>query len=272
MKTTIRYIMITVLLMAFIPMGCFGEESDKEIFDKARLSYLDKKYDQALNQLDRLIETFPHSSYYPKVLFYKGQCYIEKKMLQRALDNFEECLVVSENEILKQEAEISIIDMNFALYEKTGKDKYAEEIVRYLKSKNDVVRYYAAFILSKVKNKTIASKAVPILKQIIAQETDQELVNRAKLALLRIDPRYLQTKKPGSLVFQAINKKTKIETFLLKIPFALVSLAMDSLPKDAKEELKEEGYDLDAILKTVVEKGEILKIESEDSIFKIWIE
>lgn len=276
MKTTIRYIMIiTALLISCFPIGLSGEESDKDIFDKARLALLDERYDRALNQLDRLIEKFPGSSYYPQVLYYKGQCYIKKKMPQKALENFEECLVVSQNKFLKEEAEISIIQMNFTLYEKTGTKKHSQKIVRYLKSKNDVVRYYAAFILSKVKDKAIASKAVPILKRIIALESDRELVDRAKLALLRIDPGYLQppkSKKPAGLVFQAINKKTKIETFLLKIPFALASLAMDSLPEDAKEKLKEKGYDLEEIINTIVEKGEILKIESDSSIFKIWIE
>jgi hypothetical protein len=74
------------------------------------------------------------------------------------------------------------------------------------------------------------------------------------------------------LVIKAANKKTKKVTFSLSIPFAFAKLAMNTLPEDAKEALKEEGYDLDAIINTIVEKGEILKIESESSILKIWIE
>ncbi len=279
MKTTIRYILIiTALLITCIPKGLYGEESDKDIFDRARLAYLDEKYDQALSQLDRLIETFPGSTYYPQVLFYKGKCYEKKKMPQRALDNFREYLVVSRDEFLKEQADISIIDMNFLLYEKTGNKKPLEEIIRYLKSRNEVVQYYAAMTLSKAKDKTIASEAVPILKKIIAQERDQDLVDRAKLALMRIDPGIFkqpsrsQNLKNRVLVIKAVNKKTKIETFSLTIPFALFGLAMDSLPDDAKEAMKEKGCDMDEILNTIVKKGEILKIESENTIFKIWLE
>jgi len=279
MRTTIRYIMIiTVLLITFFPMGLYGEESDKDIFDMARLAYLDEKYDRALNQLDRLIEKFPGSDYYPQVLFYKGKCYEKKKMPQSALDNFKEYLVVSQNEVLKEQAEVSIIDMNFTLYEKTDNKKHLDEIVRYLKSKKEVLRYYAAIILSRAKDKSSANKAVPILKRAVARESDQDLVDRAKLALMRIDPGHLkELSKPKKLsalmlVIQSVDKKTKIESFFLKFPFALAGLAMDSLPEDAKEELKEKGYDLDEIIKTIVEKGEILKIESEKAIFKIWIE
>ena len=186
MRTTIRYIVIiTALFITFFPMGLYGEEGDKDVFDQARLAYLDEKYDQALNQLDRVIEKFPSSSYYPDVLFYKGKCYEKKKMPQRALENFKECRVVSKNEVLIEQAEGSIIDMNFALYEKTGDKKHLEEIVRYLKSKNEVIRYYAAIVLSKAKDKSSANKAVPILKKAVAEESDQDLVNRLKLALMR---------------------------------------------------------------------------------------
>jgi tetratricopeptide (TPR) repeat protein len=287
MRTTIRYIMIiTALLITCFPIGLSGEESDKDIFDKARLAFLDDQYDRALNHLDRFIEAFPDSDYYPQVLFYKGKCYEKKKMPQRALENFLECLVVSKDEIWKEQADISIIDMNLALYKKTDNKKHLDEVVWYLKSKNEVVQLCAAFELSRVKDKAIANKAVPILKKAVARESDQDLVDRAKLALMRIDPKHLkqpskEKKKKRSkpkklsdlvLVIKSVNKKTKIETLSLKIPFALAKLAMNSLPEDAKEALREEGYDLEAIINTIVEKGEILKIESESSILKIWIE
>jgi tetratricopeptide (TPR) repeat protein len=278
MKTATRYIVIITALFITFFSGLYGEESDKDMFDQARLAYLDEKYDQVLKQLDRLIENFPGSSYYPEVLFYKGKCYEKKKMPQRALENFKEFLVVSQNEVLKEQAEVSIIDMNFALSERTGDKKHLDEIVLDLKSKNEVVRYYAAIVLSRAKDKSSANKAVPILKKAVAEESDQDLVDRLKLALMRIDPGLLRepskSKKLSSLmlVIQAVDKKTNKESFLLKFPFALAGLAIDSLPEDAKKKLQEKGYDLDEIINTIVKKGEILKIESEDGIFKIWIE
>ena len=279
MRTTIRYIMIiTALFITCFPMGLYGEENEKEIFDKVKLALFDQEWDLALKELNRLTEMYPNNTNNPQVLFYKARCYEEKKIFRKALENFAAYLEVSKNEDLKDEATRIIIDMIFNLYEKTDNKKHLDEIVRYLKSKNKVVRYYAAIMLSKVKDKTIAYKAVPTLKWIIANESDKDLVDRAKLAIMRIDPNiFKQPSKSKNLknrviVIKSTNKKTKIETFSLSIPFALAGLAMDSLPEDAKEELKEKGYDLDEIIKTIVEKGEILKIESEDAIFKIWIE
>lgn len=279
MRTTIRYIMIiTALFITCFPIGLYGEETEKEIFDKVKLALFDQEWDLALKELNRLTENYPNSTNNPQVLFYKAKCYEEKKIFREALENFAAYLEVSKNEDLKEEATRIIIDMNFNLYEKTGKKKHLDEIVRYLKSKNKVVRYYAAIMLSKAKDKTIAYKAVPTLKWIIANESDQDLVERAKIELMRIDPGLLkELSKPKNLndlvlVIKATNKKTKKVTFSLSIPFALAGLAMDSLPEDAKEELKEKGYDLDEIINAVVKKGEILKIESKTSIVKIWIE
>jgi tetratricopeptide (TPR) repeat protein len=279
MRTTIRYIMIiTALLITCFPIGLYGEETEKEIFDKVKLALFDQEWDLALKELNRLTEMYPNSTNNPQVLFYKAKCYEEKKIFREALKNFAAYLGVSRNEDLKEEATRIIVDLNFNLYEKTDNKKHLDEIVRYLKSKNKVVRYYAAIMLSKVKDKSIAHKAVPTLKRIIANESDQDLVERAKIALMRIDPGLLKDlSKPRKLsdlvlVIKATNKKTKRVTFSLSIPFAFAKLAMDNLPEDAREALEEEGYDLDAIINTIVEKGEILKIESETSIFKIWIE
>lgn len=279
MRTTIRYIVIiTALFIACSPMGLYGEETEKEIFDKVKLALFGQEWDLALKELNRLTEMYPNNTNNPQVLFYKARCYEEKKIFRKALENFAAYLEVSKNEDLKDEATSIIVDMNFNLYEKTDNKKHLDEIVRYLKSKNKVVRYYAAIMLSKVKDKTIAYKAVPTLKWIIANESDHDLMDRAKLAIMRIDPNiFKQPSKSKNLknrmiVIKSTNKKTKIETLSISIPFALAGLAIDSLPEDAKEELKEKGYDLDEIIKTIVEKGEILKIESEDAIFKIWIE
>ena len=199
-------------------------------------------------------------------------------MAQKALENYHQYLKVSQNESLREQAKISIINLNFALYENKGETRYLEEIVGYLGDKNQVVSYYAAFTLGKAKNKTLASKAVPILKDIVAAENDPDLVDRAKIALMRINPEYLnQLSKHKSLssrmvVIRVVDKKSKKETFTLNIPIALAQLALDSLPEKEKKLLEKKGYNLDDILDTVVKTGEILRIESDETIVKIWIQ
>jgi tetratricopeptide (TPR) repeat protein len=282
MKQTKKYFLFLFFLVitgfAFGVQGNANAESDKELFDRARLALFDRKWDQALAQLNRLTELYPGSSFYAQVLFYKGKCFEEKKNLRSALENYTHYLRISQNESLKEQATISIIDLNFALYEEKGLREYLQEIADCLDNRNQIVKYYAAFTLSKAKDKRFADKAVPLLKEIASSEQDPDLVDRAKIALMRINPQYLkQLSKPKSLASRVVSirvedKGSKKETFTLNIPFVLAQLALDSLPQKDKKLLEKKGYKLDEILDTIVKTGEILRIESDETIFKIWIE
>jgi tetratricopeptide (TPR) repeat protein len=280
-KYMFTYIFIFLVVSCLcLPAGLFAAdaESEKEIFDRARLALFDSQPDRALKELNRLMELFPKTAYYQEVLFYKGRCYEAKKMPGKALEYYNRFLELSQNEGLKEEATRAIIDMNFLLYQESRNTKYLEKIVQLLKSRNEVVRYYAAFKLSYAKDKSIASEAVPVLRKIIKEESDRDLVDRAKICLLRINPDYLKKlSKPKSLEsrvlkLQVYDKERKRTSFSFNIPFMFAQLALDSLPEKEKKLLRDKGYDLDKIVDTLVNSGEIIKIESEDAVFKIWIE
>lgn len=278
MKMKRKYtLVLTVMVVVCFAAGFMQAETDKEIFDRARLALFDRQWDNALTALNLLTEKFPDSAYYSQALFFQGKCLEEKKMAKKALERFYAFLQVSGNKTLKEEATVAIIDLNFALYTK-GEKKYLEKILDFLKSKQPAVRYYAAFKLSYAKDKTIAERAVPVLKRMIADEADEELVDRAKIALMRINPKYLK-KLSGSkslenrvLKIRAYNKKEKRDTVSISIPFGLARLALEALPEEEKALLEKKGYHLDKLLETLTESREIIRIEVEDIIFKIWIE
>jgi tetratricopeptide (TPR) repeat protein len=277
-KFTIYLLAVIVFLTLFFTLGeqTAWAESEKDIFDRARLALFDRQWDRALKALNELTEKFPESDYYSQVMFYKGKCWKEKKNHQKALEYFETFLKTSTNETLKEEALSFIIDLSFKLY-RQGNRRSIHRIVNLLKSDISTVRYYAAFKLSYVEKKSIASKAVPVLKRIISEEMDDALVDRARIALMRIDPQYLKnspsTKSLDSsmLVVRVIDKRKGKETFSFTIPFALAKLALDSIPSDAREDLEAEGYKLDKLLKTVAKTRKFIRIEGEDSIFEIGI-
>jgi len=270
------------LVLTFMVVVCFAAgfiqaESDKEIFDRARLALFDRQWDKALKGLNLLTEKFPNSAYYMQALFYQGKCLEEKKMPKKALESFYAFLQISRNKSLKEEATVAIIDLNFQLYKK-GEKKYLGKILGFLKSKQTAVQYYAAFKLSYAKDKPIAARAVPVLKRMIANESDEELVDRAKIALMRIDPKHLKKLSRGKslenrvLKIRAYNKKEKRDTLSISIPFGLARLALEALPEEEKALLEEKGYHLDELLETLIESREIIRIEVEEIIFKIWIE
>ncbi len=260
-------------------LGAQTEQGDKDekLLEKAKLELFDRNWDAALKKLDQLIETFPNSTHYPLALFYKGKCLEEQKKSKQALAVYTEYLKISSNKSLREDATNAIIDLNFRLY-KNGEKQYLKRITEFLKSKERTVRYYAAIELSKTEDKKIAEAAVPVLKKIVATESDEGLVDRAKLALMRINPTYLkELSKTRSIEKRSLNiriyhKKLKKETLSINIPFALAKLALEAIPDEEKKLLEKKGYNLDRLLDALSDVPEIIRIEGDEVIFKIWVE
>ncbi len=147
-----------------------------------------------------------------------------------------------------------------------------------MRSPNKIVRYYAAFKLSYIKDKSVSGRAVPVLKGIVEDERDPELRDRARIALLRVDPGAL--KEVGDdrhgvrarilriQVLEAGKKKVDIN-----IPWALADLALQAIPDEEKSVMRKKGYDLDRIISELAKMGSsIIEINDGSSVIKIWIE
>lgn len=282
--TCIFTLVVTVVLM----MGLFAgvtaaqtgphdKEPDKVLMEKAKLELFDRKWDAASTILNRVIDGFPDGPHYPLALFYKGKCLKEMGKIKPARDAYNRYLEVSTNKSLLEEAYIAIIDLDFQLYE-SGEKKYIEQVAGLLANDVPNVRYYAAFKLSYAKDKGIARKAVPVLKKIIKEEDDDELVDRAKLALMRIDPDYLKDVSKSKSIekrmfnIRVIDKKTKAVTFSLSIPFVLAKLAMDAMPEEGKDAMEEKDLDIEKILDTLSKVPTLMRFEEKDVIVEIWLE
>lgn len=275
----VRYSILSIILVLLfvsigpVPLQAAGE-SDKDILDSAKVALFDRKWDRALEYLDQLMKKYPNTPYYTKVLFYRGQCWANKKDAQHALKFYQEFIKTTGNDALKTEALVATIDLNFTLYT-TGKRQYAEKIIELLDSDNWEVRNYAAFKLSYAPDKKISSKAVSVLKRMIREEDDPALVDRAKIALMRIDPQHLKqlsthkNKQPSTLTIRVYNETENKDAFSLTIPFSLAKLALDALPDDQKKLLKKRGHDLEDIIDTVIRDMEPIRIKSEDVVIEI---
>lgn len=255
-------------------------QSDEELFQVAKIMIFDKEWGNAQEKLEKLLEEYPDSPLYSQALFYLGRTLENQKGQEReSIDVFKKYILRKDSsEVLTQEAETSIIKLSYILYE-NGRKSYLKEIKTRLYRPNKIVRYYAALRLSYLEDKREAREAIPVLKEILEEEEDQELVDKAKIALLRIDPDFFQEyeekreeRRTMLMKFKVVNKKTRAETFSLSIPWALADLALANIPEEAKSELRKEGYDLDRIMKEIIEGGRIIEIETKDTIIKIWID
>lgn len=274
MKTKFITTIFVILLTILTPLN---GSTDKDIFSQAKISLFDKKWDQALSILNDLISKYPESKYTVLAYFYRGRCLVEKKLPEQALQDYSQFIETSGNENLIEEATISIIDISYKLLQE-GKKPYQNALLKFLNSNKTTIRYYAAFKISYIKNKNISKMAVPVLREMMESEEDPDLQDRAKIALMRIDPQYLeslskkQKSKAKFFKIQAFEKESKKVTLSLTIPLDLAMLALESLPDDAKSSLANKGYRLDRIMENIINSGEFIKIEDENQIFKIWIE
>jgi len=268
-------ILILILLIMNVISG-LSQSNDKELFNQAKIFLFDEKWEKALEKLNKLIKNYRNSNYYTMAFFYKGKCLEELGRKKDALEIYERFLKISENKNLNEEAKISIIDIVFDLYHE-GYKNYLKKLENFLNSQSKVVRYYAAFKFSYFKDKRIARKGIPILKSIISEEKSEELKDRAKIALLRIDPSllreiHMEERYQKEILKIRIYKKTSKEPIIaINIPFSLADLAFKALSDEQRAVLKEKGYDLHRILKDL-SSGLSIKIEDEEEIIQIWIE
>ncbi len=280
-----------IIFFAIVFSGLIGLAADAQtrteetLFQEAKLLLFDEKWEEAQVKLEELLEQFPRSRLLPQALFYRAKCLSRQKGEQeRAIKAYEDYLFTpGKNESLVEEAETSIIDLAYDLYAEKGNTGSLEKIMSRLYSPSLKVRYYAALKLSLIKDKKTASRAIPILKQIIEQEADQDFQDRARIALLRISPEALREVEDKGTPRRAKMLRIRVSVrgmddpaFDLSIPWALADLALSAIPEKDKAALRQEGYDLDKIVvELTTMKGKIIKFWSKETparLIEIWIE
>ncbi len=279
MKKSVLYIGI-IFLAVFILHAYAHAQPDEKLFQEAKILIFDKEWKKAQEKLEQIMDEYPDSRWFSQAVFYRAKCLKEQGDKERdALRAYQDFLKRKDrSRSLNEEAETDIIEVAYKLYQK-GRKSYLSEIEERLTHSNRVVRYVAAIVLSQVKDKKTAAKAVPVLEEIIQKEKDDELRDRAKIALLRIDPDALKDleeempERRSRLLKIRAWKDGKL-TLKINIPWALADLAFGSMSEEERAELREKGYDLETITKTLMVEGGIIEIRNpeEGTVIKIWIE
>lgn len=277
--------LIIIILAGLVCVRAAAQESsDEKLFQEAKLLFFDEKWEDAQEKFEDLLDDYPESSLIPQATFYRAQCLARRKgHEEEAIEVYKDYLSSKKrNDSLSEEAESSIIDLAYELY-KDDQEEYLDEIEQRLESPNRVIRYYAAFKLSLVKDKQIAVQAIPVLERIIVEEGDKDLKDRAKIALLRISPDALKNienqderGRARALRITVVVEGQREPVFSLNIPWALADLAFQAIPEKDKAALRAEGYDLDKIVSQLTRiRGNIIEIrprEDKTRLIRIWIE
>jgi tetratricopeptide (TPR) repeat protein len=221
--------------------------------------------------------------------YWVARCSENLKQDARALEEYQAFLERRPRDAsLVEEARQSRVSLAARLV-RAGQGQHLPVVQGALSDPSKNVRYLAAFQLAEL-GRPAANEALPTLKQILAQEKDTDIVARAKVLLLGLEPQALAgapapardtTPKPGAgpairflrvRVFEGGAAKPNVS---INVPLSLAEFAYKSLPEDARRELKDQGYDADNFWQRLKELGptEILTVEGrEGERVQIWIE
>lgn len=208
---------------------------------------------------------------------------------------------------LAEEAEISRIGLATKLT-RAGKAGFQSAVVRALGDDRESVRYFAALQVATFTNPADARKAVPVLREIVKTSKDADIAERAKLHLLKLEPRSLAGSSAGGvsvgprsgsassdrgpaasssasvsgkepagaarLLRLRITKDGK-QTVAVTVPFSFAEFVFGSLPDSTKRGLELKGYDAEGFWKRLrtLNIREIISITGDDGeTIEIWIE
>jgi len=247
----------------------------------AKTLFFDRKYAEARQVWQRiLLSQAPERE---SAAYYVARCSENLGQLERALKEYGDYLARGASDpVLADEARTSRVGLAGRLY-KAGATQHLTVLKQALGDSSRQVRYYAAFQLAGL-GSAEGQAAVPVLKGILAAETDPDLVERAKLYLIRLDPRALTKAEERSsprgpsvswIKVRVFKKGRPLPEVSVNLPMALAELVFKSLPDDAKRELGRQGYDAENFWQRLKKLGptQILEIDDgEDGRVQIWTE
>lgn len=265
--------------------------ADEERLRSAKALVFDRQYAEARAAWQEILRSSTGEQA-ASAAYWVARCSENLKQDARALEEYQGFLERRPgDQALVDEARSSRVAIAGRLY-RAGQRQHLPVIRGALSDPSRTVRYFAAFQLAEL-GRPLANEALPILKQILAQEKDPDILARAKVLLLGLDPQALAaapapgpraSPKPGAGPGPAPIRFLRVRVFegsgtrpsvSINLPLSLAEFAYKSLPDDARRELKEQGYDADNFWERLKELGpmEILTVEGRDGEkVQIWIE
>jgi tetratricopeptide (TPR) repeat protein len=274
---------IALILLTFTTLAG-SMEKDQDLFNQAKVLMFDKKWEEARGIFDRFIQEHSRSNLVPQAHYFKARCLHMQGREAAAIDAYELFLAKYPGEpFLPAEARNAVVDLAVTLAEK-GNGQYKDRILSALNDSNKEIRYFAAIRCSRLDDSKIHAAAIPVLHQIVESEKERDLIERAKIALLRLDPQALGRRgestsassksEPRMLHILVTREGQRDPVVELNLPFSFAELAFAAFSSAKKDELKRKGFDVDNVWESLKKLGktDILTIRDGREIVKIWIE
>jgi hypothetical protein len=265
---------------------------------EAKALFFDRKYEQSRAKWSEIAAAKGPSS--EAATYWIARCSESLGESERAFREYGAFLDLPPADArLAEEAEISRVGLATKLT-RAGKTGFLNAVLRSLGDDRPPVRYFGALQVGSLPNLTEARKATRVLREIVSTSKDVDIVERAKLQLLRLEPRNLsdgaapravrptptpsgslrsagpdrEPQGPARLLRIRITKNGK-QTVAVTVPFSLAEFVFGSLPDSTKRGLEQKGYDADGFWKRLraLSIREIVTIVGEDGeTIEVWVE
>jgi hypothetical protein len=274
-------------LLALLATAPARGESDPATLAKAKALYFDRDYGAAREAWQAVVAGGGRDA--EAARYWIARCSEELKEAQRALAEYDEFLAGRPSDrTLVEEAKTSRVALAVRMA-KAGDAPRAAIARDALRDPSRTVRYFAALQLASLGPQT-GRPAVPVLLEIVDREPDEDLVERAKLALMRVDRDALaraQGARPAReaprtgarearwVRVRIFEKGSAGPKLAINLPVALAELVFKSLPEDAVADLRKEGYDAATFWHKLKALGpaEILTVEGDEGErIQVWLE
>jgi hypothetical protein len=280
MKTT-RPALGALPLLALLAAANVHAQVDAERLRAAKTLFFDRKYTEARQAWATLVDAKGPEA--EAAGFWMARCSENLGESERALGEYNAYLNRRPTDpALAEEARTSRVGLAARLY-KAGEKGHLPILKEALGDPSKTVRYYAAFQLGGL-GPGVGQPAVPVLKRILEEEKDEDLVERAKIYLLRLDPGALTRARPvpglapreaGWLRVRIYSRGQSRPEVSINLPMALAEMVFKSLPDEVRTELGHRGYEAGRFWEQLkkLRPAEILSIEGKDGDrVQIWIE
>jgi tetratricopeptide (TPR) repeat protein len=274
---------LALALAALLLPAVASAQADAERARTAKALFVDREYAQA-RQAWQAVRASGRGPDVQAAQYWIARCSESLGESERALAEYGEYLASAPSDrTLAEEARTSRVALAVKLY-RGGKPAQLPVARDALSDPSRTVRYFAALQLASL-GPEAGRPAVPVLKEILAREKDPDLVDRAKLALLRVEPGALQA-VPSPAPHRAGQQASWIRVRIyekgdarakvsINLPVALAELVFKSLPDETRAELKKKGYDAGNFWDRLKHTGptDILTIEGDEGErVQVWIE
>jgi hypothetical protein len=273
---------LALALVALCAPAAAFPQPDAEKLRTAKALIVDREYAQARAALQTIGGRSPEAQ---AALYWIARCSAGLGDNERAVREYGEYLASRPpDRALAEEARTSRVDLAVKLA-KGGQSAHLAIAREALADPSRTLRYFAALRLASL-GPEVGRPAVPVLKAIVAHEKDEDLVDRAKLALLRVDPRSLAEASPAPTPQRAAHQASWIRVRIyekgdarakvsINLPVALAELVFKSLPDETRAELRKKGYDAGNFWDRLKQTGptDILTIQGDEGErVQVWIE